>query len=164
MVEDNKSPGKSEAVPLCHVPISELLEKDPITLSDDTPVREVIQIMQKERVGAVIVLARGKLKGVFSEWHLVERVIGQKVDLDSPVGEFLDKDPACLKKDDDIGQAIDLMAKRELRYLPICSDQGEFHGILSVRKIIDCLAHQFPTEIINQPPRADQQMAAPEGG
>jgi len=120
--------------------------------------------MQDRKIGAVLIESEGKLRGLFSERDLIEKVLGESVSLETPIGELTTSDPVYLQTTDEVGKAIRLMADNRLRHLPVCGDEMEIVGILSVRRIIDSLADQFPAEVINRPPRADQSMRTPEGG
>jgi len=149
---------------LCKQSVSHLFVSDPITVPLHASVREVVALMQKKRIGAVLVEAEGRLKGVFSERDVVTRVLALNLPLETPVKEFLRPVPVFVKPADDVGKAMDLMSEHYLRHLAVVDDDMKILGMISVRNIVDCLAQQFPEAVINQPPRADQMMSAPEGG
>ena len=149
---------------LCNQSVGNLYTRNPVTVSEQAPVRDVIALMQEKRIGAILVEAEGRLRGVFSERDVVTRVLAENLSLDTSVKEFLRPVPVSIRPTDEVGKAMDLMAEHYLRHLAVTDDQLKILGILSVRNIIDCLAQQFPEAVINQPPRADQIMSAPEGG
>ena len=150
--------------PVCRETVGHLSSPNPITAPADTTVHDVIEIMQLHRIGAVLLETDGKLVGVFSERDLVNRILGEDIRPDTPVNTLVSPDPVYLQKTDQIGKAIGLMAELGLRHLPVCSDNLEIEGILSVRQIIQCLAEHYPTEVFNLPPGAEAHPAAPEGG
>ena len=92
---------------------------------------------------------------MFSERDLIDKVLGEPISLDTPIGDLTTSDPVYLEMTDELGKAIKLMADKGLRHLPVCGGEMEIVGILSVRRIIDSLADQFPAEVINRPPRPD---------
>lgn len=153
-----------QGAPLCKQSVSNLFVSDPVVVPEHAPVRDVVALMQKKRIGAVLVETGGRLKGVFSERDVVTRVLPDNLSLDTPVREFLRPVPVFVKPSDEVGAAMDLMSEHYLRHLAVVDDDMNILGIISVRNIIDCLAQQFPEAVINQPPRADQIMNAPEGG
>lgn len=159
-----KSTGRGAYVPLVHESVASIFTRNPICANEKTSLGNVIQIMQDRKIGAVLIESEGKLKGLFSERDLIEKVLGESVSLETPIGELTTSDPVYLQMTDEVGKAIRLMADKRLRHLPVCGDEMEIVGILSVRRIIDSLADQFPAEVINRPPRADQSMRTPEGG
>lgn len=159
-----KSTDQGANAPLVHETVASIFTRNPIKTDEKTSLRNVIQIMQDRKIGAVLIESKGKLKGLFSERDLIERVLGEPVSLDTPIGELTTSDPVYVQSTDVVGKAIRLMADRGLRHLPVCGEEMEIVGILSVRRIIDSLADQFPAEVINRPPRPDQSMRTPEGG
>ena len=161
---EGKSTGGGADVPLVHEKVSGIFTRNPICASEQTSLGNVIRLMQDRKIGAVLIESEGKLRGLFSERDLIEKVLGESVSLETPIGELTTSDPVYLQTTDEVGKAIRLMADNRLRHLPVCGDEMEIVGILSVRRIIDSLADQFPAEVINRPPRADQSMRTPEGG
>lgn len=144
--------------------IAGLRLREPITVSPGTPLGRVIEIMQRERRGAVLISAGSTLKGIFTERDVVTKVLSSTAQLSDPIEKYIGSELHCVKPTDKVGKAIDLMAEHGLRHLPVCGEDMMPLGIVSVRNIIECLAEQYPAEILNQPPRADQSLAAPEGG
>ena len=149
---------------ICNESVGDLYTPNPIKVAADTPVGEVIAVMQKRKIGAMLLEADGRLAGVFSERDLVRRLLGTDVKPETPVKTLVSPNPVYLKTSDDVGKAIGLMAEHGLRHLPVCSEQLEIEGILSVRQIIDCLAEHYPMEVINRPPEPGVLPQAPEGG
>jgi CBS domain-containing protein len=153
-----------QGAPLCKQSVGNLFVSNPLTVGEHAPVREVVALMQEKRVGAILVEAAGRFKGVFSERDVVTRILAENLSLETPVREFLRPVPVSVKITDEVGRAMDLMSEHYLRHLAVVDDDMKILGIISVRNIVDCLAQQFPEAVINQPPRADQIMSAPEGG
>jgi len=150
---------------LCNERVDQLHLTDPVKVSESTSLREVIVTMQQARRGAVLVCKDNTLRGLFTERDLVERVLGEDVNLDEPISTFLVDTPRTVRPGDHVGEALELMVAHGLRHVPVCDQDMQVLGIVSVRNIIDCLAEQYPTEVINQPPpRADESMTAQEGG
>jgi CBS domain-containing protein len=144
--------------------IAALRLREPIIVTPGTPLGRVIETMQRERRGAVLVCAGSELKGIFTERHVVTRILGGTFSMSDPIEKYISGEPVFVTPSDKVSKAIDLMAEHGLRHLTVCGEDMAPLGIVSVRNIIDCLAEHYPTEILNQPPRADQSMAAPEGG
>ena len=150
--------------PICRETVGDLYPPNPIMVPATTPVGEVIELMQVRRVGAILLESDGLLVGVFSERDVVTRVLGSEIDPKTPVNTIVAQDPVYVRTTDHVDKAIGLMAERGIRHLPVCSDQLEIEGILSVRQIIDCLAQHHPMEVMNRPPAPGLVPQAPEGG
>lgn len=132
--------------------VGDLYTPHPVTVAADMAVRDVISLMQRHQIGAVLLESRGRLAGIFSERDLVNRYLGLDIDPKTPVNTLVSGTEVAVQPTDDLSLAIEVMAQHKLRHLPVCNDDYEIMGILSVRNIIDCLAQHYPTEVINQPP------------
>lgn len=164
MAVERSGSGGGAAMALCREKVGDLLTPDPITVQATAAVHDVIALMQERRIGAVLLESRGRLAGIFSERDLVNRILGQDIDPNTPVNTLVSSADVSVSPGDDLGHAISVMARHKLRHLPVCSSTKEIVGILSVRQIIDCLAEHYPTEVINQPPSAGLSPSSPEGG
>ena len=151
-------------VPLENDSVSNIFRRDPVKASDQSTLGEIIQIMQDQKVGAVLLESDGKLTGLFTERDLIDHVLGESISLNTPIKDLVSSDPVYLRPTDEVGKAIRIMAAKGLRHLPVCGGEMEIIGILSVRRIIHSLAEHFPAEVINRPPRPGQSMRAAEGG
>lgn len=151
------------AAALCREKVGDLFTPNPVTVAADMAVHDVIAVMQSRKIGAVLLESRGRLAGIFSERDLVNRVLGQDIDPQTPVNTLVSSSDVSVQPTDDLAHAIEIMAQHKLRHLPVCTATKHIVGILSVRNIIDCLAEHFPTEVINQPLSGESLPQAPDG-
>ncbi len=132
--------------------------------SPDTSVREAIRLLQEHNTGCVVVCdARGQAVGVFTERDVLRRVIGEHVDLDSPIKDVMSRDLASVGESDAIARAIRLLHDRGLRHLPVLNDVGEPIGVLSVRRVMEYLVEHFPRAVYNLPLDSSPVADAREG-
>lgn len=54
--------------------VSDIMTRDVITVSDETPVSEIAELLEKKRIKRVPVVAKGKLVGIVSRANLVQAV------------------------------------------------------------------------------------------
>lgn len=134
--------------------VGDLYTPHPVTVAADMAVHDVISLMQRHQIGAVLLESRGRLAGIFSERDLVNRYLGLDIDPKTPVNTLVSGTDVSVQPTDDLAHAIEVMAQHKLRHLPVCNNFQQIVGILSVRNIIDCLAQHYPTEVINQSPSA----------
>ena len=85
-----------------------------------TTVREAIALLAKRRIGALPVLAAGKVAGIFSERDVIYQLqaLGPAV-LDRPVGEVMTAPAVTVAPGTDAIEALTLMTKRRIRHLPV---------------------------------------------
>jgi CBS domain-containing protein len=142
-----------------------LLETDDFfCVRPDTPLSEAIEQMKKDEGGCVIVCnEEGGIIGIFTERDLLNRIVGQQVDMNSPVGSWMSPAVETLSTGATIGDAVSLMNAGSYRNIPLVKE-GQLVGSISVFDIITYLAESYPKETMNLPPVPAQVMDTPEGG
>jgi len=79
-----------------------------------------------------------KLIGVVTDRALCLAVIAARRDpAHTVVNECMSRNPLCVGPDDDIKQAIELMAEHQVRRLPVVDEHGKVIGMLSLADIIE---------------------------
>jgi len=138
--------------------------RKPLTVSSGTSVRDVIDRVQKEQVGAVLVCKGTRIVGIMTERDVLMKVVARDVSYDEPVDTFMTQDPRTLTGDHTIGEAISLMINEGFRNVPIVNAKtNEAIGLFRIRDVIHHLAESFPEHVLNLPPRPHQQMKTAEG-
>ncbi len=92
------------------------------------------------------------------------KIVARDVAYEEPIEKFMTADPITFTPDCTIGDAIDLMDRKNFRNIPIVSaETGECIGVFSIKDVIDYLVESFPEQVMNLPPRPHQEMMTPEG-
>lgn len=99
-------------------------------------VLETVRVMVEQNIGAVPVLHKGKLVGIFSERDLMKRVVAEGRDPRSTcLAEVMTPDPLTIGMNEDLAQCTALMRLHGFRHLPVCHE-GLLIGIVSLRDIL----------------------------
>ena len=86
--------------------VRHLAPKAPLTTSPTATVRETIRLLQENQAGCVIICdGQNKAIGIFTERDVLRRVIGKRVDLDSPITDVMTTDLASVRESDKIARA-----------------------------------------------------------
>ncbi len=112
--------------------------------SQDTPLGELIQKMQKARRGCAVILKKKKVIGIFTEQDALKRAFLAKADPATPIKKLMTRSPAVLQMDDSLADAIRRMHEGKYRHLPIVNPEGEYLGVVSVRDIVFYLSENYP--------------------
>jgi CBS domain-containing protein len=131
--QDDPSPGHS----LCFVSLSGLMSDKPITVTPDASLAECIESMRTHNIGTLIVVdARSAIAGVFSERDVLTKVACKLEKLDAEVvGDFMTRDVITLSPRESIAAALEHMAERRIRRLPLVGATGKPTGLVSFRDI-----------------------------
>ena len=153
--------------------IEGILRADPIrsmhimpvpSVAASTKLREVIGIMQRRRVAAVVVTEAGRVAGIFTERDVMNRIMGLALNDDLPISDVMTRDPRTLSPNDRIADAIRLMTEKGYRHIPLVDDAGSDVGMISARDIVEFIAQHYPKEIFNLSPGRSEAPRRPEGG
>src|SRR6184192_3401353 len=143
--------------------VSVLRTDDYIAVSPYTPLSQAIEAMKSDEGGCVIVSDDGRVAGIFTERDLLTKVVGENVDLDSPIRQWMQPAVETLTREATVGDAVRLMNERSFRNIPLVK-KGELAGSISVFDIITYLAECYPKATMNLPPLPEQVMDTVDGG
>jgi CBS domain-containing protein len=98
-----------------------------------TTVLDAVERMNQLRVGAVVVMDEGQVKGMFTERDVLMRVVGASRDPASvKVGEVMTKDVICVSPDTDMDEISSIMKNKRVRHIPVCDSEGDLLGLISI--------------------------------
>ncbi len=107
-------------------------------------VADAIAEMKQHPSDCVVVLASGTLVGIFTERDFLTRVTAAKRDPAlTKMEEVMTPEPETLRAYDCISYAINRMAVRGYRNIPIVGDAGKPLAVLSVRDVVSHLSELF---------------------
>lgn len=118
--------------------LAELGAPPPVEVAPDTPLDVVIARMQEAEVDCVLVVADGRLVGIFTDRDAVVKAAGKPM-ASLPVRDLMTPDPVVLRMDDPIAIAIHKMAVGGFRHIPIVAN-GRPTGVVTARDVFHHLA------------------------
>src|SRR6266404_8673279 len=147
----------------CDQRVRVLRTDDYVAVSPFTPLSQAIEAMKKDEGGCVIVLDDGRVAGIFTERDLLTNILGETVDLESPISQWMQPAVQTLSPEATVGDAVRLMNEKSFRNIPLVK-HGELVGSISVFDIITYLAESYPQATMNLPPEPAQVMSTVDGG
>jgi CBS domain-containing protein len=150
---------------IVNVPISQVSSREPIRVTPDILLGEVVDLMHNGRTGAALVVdERGELVGIFTEHDLLRRADHDSNDWrDKPVESMMTGRPRVIREDDTVAEALRRMDAGRHRHLPVVRGRVPV-GVVSVRELLAHVASKFPADFINLPPDPDKEAREPWGG
>ena len=117
-----------------HRPIREIINRGKlVTASETTSVAEAARLMTAARVGAILVLNKGGLAGIFTERDALTRVLAAGLDPErTPLGRVMTADPDTITPNRPFGEALIMMYDHGYRHVPVVEDDVPV-GIVSMR-------------------------------
>lgn len=119
-----------------------------ITVSRDQTVKDVVDILAKRRIGALIVVDdQGKITGIISERDVVRLASAHGgAALDLIVGDVMTKDVVIGTPQDDVLSVAHTMTERRFRHLPIL-EGDELIAMISIGDIMKAQRDTYRGEI-----------------
>jgi CBS domain-containing protein len=119
--------------------IRALMITDMITATPNDTVAEAVHLMSSNKIGAVLVVDRGVLRGLFSERDLVNRVVGDERDpQETRIGDVATREVVTIDVNAPLKSVLQLFREKKFRHLPVV-DAGKPVGILSTRDFLEYL-------------------------
>lgn len=117
--------------------VGSIMSRDLVTIDADQFIDQAIEVMVKKDMGCLVVLDRGKPKGIFTERDVLKRVASKKLDTKKmPVREVMTSNLVTLPETALIGTVLEEMHKRRFRHMLILGEQQEVVGIVSMRDVL----------------------------
>ena len=114
------------------------------SVTAEQSVADAVELMKSLGRDCVVVLDGERPVGVFTERDFLNRVCARKRSpLATSIGEVMTPDPETLRPRDCITYAINRMAVRGYRNVPIVDDERRVIGLLSVRDVVSHLNEVF---------------------
>jgi CBS domain-containing protein len=118
-----------------------------LTLSPKATVREAARRMKERNVGAVMVVADGRLVGVFTERDGLFRVVAEGRDPEvTPLSAVMSRDVTTVTKGLSVLDALHLMHDGGFRHVPVV-DRGVPIGMVSIRDALGDELSRFTQEV-----------------
>lgn len=149
--------------------IAEVMTERPRAVTSQTSVREAARLMDEEDVGALPVVEEGtRLVGIVTDRDVALRVVGRGLDPETTrVGEIASADMVALGPEHDLDEALAVMAREQVRRLPIVVREYELVGMLTQADVARAGKDKTTGEMveaISQPPRHPRVSGEDSGG
>jgi CBS domain-containing protein len=110
-------------------------------------VADTARLMQQCKIGAIMVVARGRLSGIFTERDALFRVLAQGRDpKTTAIGEVMTANPQTIPPDRPFGHALHMMYEGGFRHVPVV-DVGVPIGIVSARDVLGPELEEFACDL-----------------
>jgi CBS domain-containing protein len=112
--------------------ISEVMTSDPRSVTADSTVAEAARLMRDEDAGIVPITEGERLVGVVTDRDIAIKVAAEGKDPQSTkVSEIAASNLVTIDPQQDLDEALQLMAKHQVRRLPVVEEDGRLVGILA---------------------------------
>jgi CBS domain-containing protein len=121
-------------------PVSSLLHHKGSTVwqvSPEATVFDAIKLMAEKNIGALPVMSRDRLVGIFTERDYTRKIaLMGKTSKDTRVQEVLSGEVICVTLNDSVEECMRLMTEHRIRHLPVVEGQKVL-GIISIGDLVN---------------------------
>jgi len=115
--------------------IEKLMVKDVVTVPSDALVHESVKLMNKNRIGCLVVVDNDEVTGILTERDILERLVEKgKNPKETEVSEIMTKHIIFGDPDMELVDATRLMFENRVKKLPI-KDGGQLVGLVTLTDI-----------------------------
>ena len=112
--------------------IREFMTKDPRSVQTGTSVIDAARIMRDGDTGIVPVVEGEKLVGTVTDRDIAIRVVAEgKSPESTTVGEIASRELVTIDPQQELDEALRLMARHQVRRLPVVEEDGRLVGIVA---------------------------------
>jgi CBS domain-containing protein len=125
---------------IAHVP--------PAQVSPDDTVMKAIDVSLPQRVGAVAVVEKGRLVGIFTERDVMLKVVHGRLDPETTtVGSVMTAPVMTVPPEAEVADVLRLMVEKHIRHLPISRDGRGVEGMLSIRNVLQFMVEDLQSNL-----------------
>lgn len=108
------------------------------TTTADTLLQEAINVLAKQRIGALVVSGNGRtIEGILSERDIVRALAKEALDFSSQtVGYLMTSNVFTCTPDTSVVDVMELMDKKRIRHVPI-TVSGILAGVVSIGDVVN---------------------------
>lgn len=112
--------------------IREVMTMNPETVSKDSSVADAARIMRDHDTGIVPIVDGDRLVGVVTDRDITVQTVADGRDPHmTTVGEIASAHLVTLDPQQNLDDALQLMAQHQVRRLPVCEEEGRLIGIVA---------------------------------
>lgn len=102
------------------------------TASPSQSLAETAQLMKSDDVGSIPIVEEGRLVGIVTDRDIAIRAVAEGVDPSAvTIADVASRALVTVEPDQDLDEALALMARHQVRRLPIVEEDGRLVGILA---------------------------------
>lgn len=130
--------------------VKEVMTTHPCSCEPDTSITEVARMMSQEDVGPIPIVENDRLIGIVTDRDIVLRVVAEGRDPGrTTADEIASKQLVTVEPDDDLDEALGLLARYQVRRLPVVEDE-RLVGILAQADIARNLTEQTTGHMVEE--------------
>jgi len=106
------------------------------TISSDMTLAQAVSILNTRKIGAVVVVDAGRVRGILSERDIIKAIGAAGAEaLDHPVAQVMTSNVITCERTDTVDQLMDAMTGGRFRHIPVVENDA-LVGIVSIGDVV----------------------------
>ena len=117
-----------------------------VSIEPEAKLSAAIKILGERKIGAVLVMGKGRLEGILSERDIV-RALGERGArvLEEPVSAVMTRKVVSCRESDTVSGLMEMMTLGKFRHLPVI-EEGKVVGLISIGDVVKRRVHEYEAE------------------
>jgi len=112
--------------------VSDVMTKDPVSMSSDASVMDAAKAMSDMRIGAVVVMEKDKPCGIVTDRDITVRAVATGSDpAKTKLADICSHDIAAVRPDQTVDDAVQMMKSHDVKRV-LVMDDSKIEGIVSL--------------------------------
>jgi CBS domain-containing protein len=117
------------------------------SVTPESTVGDALQLMAEKNVGAVVIVEKGQMVGIFSERDFARKAIQiGKCSLDTQISEAMTREMVTIPAEQSLEECLTVMTRHHIRHLPVM-EGGRLVGMVSMRDAMEAIISGKDTTI-----------------
>jgi CBS domain-containing protein len=130
--------------------LAEIMTRDPEWIRPETSLEEAACRMRELDTGFIPVGDGDRLRGIITDRDIAVRAVAEGLDTTTPVEEVMTQNVVYCFEDQDVRDAADLMAEKQVRRMVVLDRNKNLTGIISLGDIcVRCGDEEMVTNILD---------------
>ena len=112
--------------------VREVMTDRPRCVTPETPIPEAARLMKSDDVGSLPILEGERLTGIVTDRDIVLQAVAEEKDpRGMPVREVASRELVTIGPEEDLSEALRLMASHQVRRIPVVDEDSRLVGIVA---------------------------------
>jgi len=117
---------------MCGPKVREVITFRPHCVTPETPISEAARLMKSDDVGSLPILEGERLAGIVTDRDIVLQAVAEEKDpRGMPVREVASRELVTIGPEEDLSEALRLMASHQVRRIPVVDEDSRLVGIVA---------------------------------
>jgi CBS domain-containing protein len=145
--------------------VRDVMTTRPLSVTQDATLTQVAELMEAEDVGAIPVVEGDAVIGMVTDRDIVVRALSRGFDPRlTRVGEVASEDLLAVGPEDDLDDALELMARHQVRRLAVADEDNRLLGVVSQADVARYAKKKATGEVLENisQPREGPRVSGPD--